>query len=56
MTEDEEDVSVMWVCQGPPKCQLQGDEAIDAQMAGCVWCQRQHLIAGEWFVEQPASA
>lgn len=28
------------VCQGPPRCDLEGDEAVAAQMAGCQWCRR----------------
>ena len=29
----------VFVCQGPPVCDLQGDDAVRAQMAGCVWCR-----------------
>lgn len=28
------------VCQGAPRCQLEGDDAMAAQQAGCVWCER----------------
>ena len=28
------------VCQGPPRCMLEGDEAIKAQESGCIWCKR----------------
>jgi len=28
------------VCAGPPACQLEGDDAYAAQIAGCVWCRR----------------
>ena len=28
------------VCQGPPRCPLEGDEAVAAQLAGCIWCAR----------------
>lgn len=28
------------ICQGPPRCSLDGDEAYEAQKAGCVWCKR----------------
>jgi hypothetical protein len=28
------------VCQGPPRCALEGDEAVAAADAGCVWCKR----------------
>jgi hypothetical protein len=32
--------ATIWVCQGPPRCALEGDEAVAAQQAGCVWCKR----------------
>ena len=32
--------ATIWVCQGPPLCQLENDEAVAAQLAGCVWCRR----------------
>ena len=35
-----DDDPVVIVCQGPPRCLLEGDEAIAAQVAGCVWCRR----------------
>jgi len=28
------------ICQGPPSCLLQDDEAVAAMEAGCVWCRR----------------
>ena len=28
------------VCQGSPACLLEGDDAIAAAQAGCVWCRR----------------
>lgn len=28
------------ICQGPPRCALEGDEAYEAQVSGCPWCQR----------------
>jgi len=28
------------VCEGPPKCLLEGDEAIACQQAGCKLCKR----------------
>jgi hypothetical protein len=31
---------IITVCQGRPRCDLQGDEAVAAQMAGCPWCKR----------------
>lgn len=36
---DDDDVTTIWVCQGPPNCTLQGDDAVTAQKAGCVWCR-----------------
>ena len=44
--------ATIWVCQGPPRCDLEGDAAISAQQAGCIWCQR--LVVEEdgsetWF-------
>jgi len=29
----------IFVCQGPPGCMLQDDEAVRAQQAGCPWCR-----------------
>lgn len=37
---DEEDVTVIHVCAGPPQCALEGDDAVAAQVAGCIWCKR----------------
>ena len=28
----------VWICQGPPRCALEGDAAVAAQEAGCIWC------------------
>ena len=28
------------ICQGPPRCMLEGEAAIAAQDDGCVWCER----------------
>jgi hypothetical protein len=39
MTDDDWPV-IIWICQGEPLCQLKGDEAIEAQRAECVWCDR----------------
>lgn len=30
----------IWSCQGPPRCDLQGDEAVAAQEAGCRFCKQ----------------
>lgn len=32
--------AVIIVCQGPPRCDLEGDEAVMAQDAGCPFCMR----------------
>ncbi len=36
----EAEVIVIHVCAGPPACALEGDDAVAAQIAGCVWCKR----------------
>lgn len=36
---DEGDPMVI-VCQGPPVCMLEGDEANAHQLDGCRWCKR----------------
>lgn len=40
-------------CQGRPVCDLQGDDAIKAQKAGCPWCRRawQHPDGSETVIE-----
>lgn len=35
-----DEVTEIVVCQGPPRCHLEDDDAIAAQRAGCVWCER----------------
>lgn len=40
MNDNEDDLGVITVCQGPPRCSLVGDEAVEQQMAGCIWCDR----------------
>mgnify|MGYP005613687295 FL=1 len=41
MTEDDDDdPQMVIVCAGPPRCDLNGDEAYEAQRAGCIWCRR----------------
>ena len=34
------DTTTIHICAGPPVCSLQDDEAVAAQVAGCVWCKR----------------
>jgi hypothetical protein len=36
----DDDPTMVIVCAGPPACMLEGDEAIAAADAGCVWCRR----------------
>lgn len=37
--DDDVDGTVI-VCQGPPRCLLEGDAAVKAQQQGCIWCRR----------------
>lgn len=39
-TTDSETYATVVVCQGPPRCDLMGDEAVAAAESGCVWCKR----------------
>lgn len=51
------DVAEIIVCQGPPRCDLQGDAAVEAAQAGCVWCKRIRIHAdGTETTDEPASA
>jgi hypothetical protein len=34
------ETTIIMVCQGSPRCQLTGDEAVLAQASGCPFCQR----------------
>ena len=38
--QDDEGPQMVIVCAGPPRCSLSGDQAYEAQKAGCVWCRR----------------
>ena len=50
------DVVELIICQGPPRCDLDGDEAIKAQQAGCVWCRRTVIHPdGAEFTTEPTS-
>lgn len=40
MIDRADDLAEIVVCQGPPRCGLDGDAAVDAQRAGCIWCKR----------------
>jgi hypothetical protein len=35
-----ESLTTVWVCQGPPRCDLEGDDAVSAQQRGCPFCRR----------------
>lgn len=39
----DDDVTVIHICAGPPACLLEGEEAVAAQKAGCVWCRRIYI-------------
>jgi len=48
---------VIVVCQGPPRCLLDGDEAIAAQARGCYWCRRIIVHAdGTETIKEPGRA
>lgn len=54
---DDEDLDPMVICcQGPPRCDLEGDEAIDAAVAGCPWCKRIIVGAVQDQIIQPGNA
>lgn len=54
--EDGEDPATIYICQGPPVCDFEGDAAVDAQKAGCLWCRRDTLIGDQWVTEEPSRA
>ena len=57
MLRPEDDVPVLTVCQGPPRCLLEGDDAARAAEAGCVWCKRiRFLPNGDEHVIEPGNA
>lgn len=37
---DNDKTTIIHCCQGPPSCNLEGLEAIEAQLAGCPFCKR----------------
>ena len=44
-------------CQGPPRCDLQDEEAVAAQEAGCPWCKRILINEdGDEIVTAPSEA
>jgi hypothetical protein len=55
--EDEDEGGLVIVCQGPPRCALEGDEAVAAQKAGRVWCTRIYVTAfTEDVIQEPGNA
>lgn len=37
------DEKLVIVCQGPPRCELEGDEAVKEQESGCPFCERIYI-------------
>lgn len=57
MTDEDDDLPLIVVCQGPPCCDKEGDEAVEAAKAGCVWCERHTLLPdGSWHIQKPSAA
>ena len=44
----------IWVCQGPPRCHLQGDEAVKAQESACIWCKQILVYPGGESTIEPS--
>jgi len=42
---NDEDETIITICQGPPRCSLRAEEAVVAQNAGCIWCDRIRILA-----------
>lgn len=54
---DEDEAAVIVMCQGPPRCDLTGDLAEAAMMAGCIWCERHEMEAdGTLRITKPVEA
>ena len=52
MCGDDEEGAEIIACAGPPKCFLEGEEAIRHQIDGCPTCRRDVLQAdGTWKSE-----
>lgn len=41
----EDGPSMVIVCQGPPRCMLEGDAAMEMQIRGCAFCRRIEVLA-----------
>lgn len=45
------------VCQGEPRCLLKDDDAMNAQIDGCIWCKRYMCDAvGRETIIEPGEA
>ncbi len=52
---DDDINGVVTVCQGPPRCDLVDDAAVEAAQNGCPWCERITIYAdGSESVTKPA--
>lgn len=52
----DEEPAKIFICQGPPRCNLECDEAIAAMEAGCIWCRVETLTdGGDFTVTEPPS-
>jgi hypothetical protein len=50
-------VSKSVICQGPPRCTLEHEDALIEQMDGCVWCKRFYIDRmGREYVYEPGEA
>lgn len=49
-----EAIATVTVCQGPPACLYEGDEAVAEANRGCLWCEKITLYAdGSEAIEKP---
>lgn len=46
-----DDGSELWICQGYPRCDLHGDDALRAQEQNCVWCTVKVMREGAWVMK-----
>lgn len=52
-----EDGAELWICQGYPRCDLHGDDAVRAQENNCVWCTVKVMREGDWVMKsEPVEA
>ena len=50
--DDDPIIGTIIVCAGPPACMLEGDAAVEAQTAGCLWCKTIDIYASGREVEK----